>query len=136
MELTNINAIPFVYRVQATITSINGTAQTTLILQQDSRFELLAIYGTSAPNGSFTSEDTKTNPNGFSCSIRDQTTGRDLTSARIQQRLLCGNAFNPFTQKRGIVFEPSTNLLFDFLDLSGVVNNNVELALVGYKYIV
>ena len=56
-------------------------------------------------------------------------------SAPVPQRLLCGNSFNQFQQKRGIVFEPQSNLLFTFTNLTAQ-SNNVTLALHGYKIII
>lgn len=129
MELTNVNSLPFIYTVQATVPA-NGSAQSTLIFQADSRFELMGIFGTT----NLASEATEVAPNNFSLSIRDQTTGRDLMSTRVPQRILCGNAFNGFLQKRGVVFEPQSNLLFDFLNLTGA-ERVITIALHGYKII-
>ena len=55
-------------------------------------------------------------------------------SARIPQRILCGNAYNGFLQRRGVVFEPQSNLLFDFLNLTAN-QITVTVALHGYKII-
>ena len=129
MELTNVNSIPFIYTVSATLTG-NSSAQSTLIFQADSRFELMAIFAASSVGN----EATDVAPNYFSLLIRDQTTGRDLMSNRVPQRILCGNAFNGFLQKRGIVFEPQSNLLFDFLNLTAE-DLTVTVALHGYKLI-
>lgn len=128
-ELTNRDALPFIYTVNVTLAA-NGTAQTTLIMQADSYFELHAILGTGGQNN--TTEDSLVNPNNFSVSIRDQTTGNELMSQRVPQRILCGNAFNAFIQRRPIVFEPQSNLFFDFLNLTANTNV-VTLGLHGYK---
>lgn len=129
MELTNRNALPFIYRVDATLAAGAGSAaQTTLIFQADSYFELVGIFATSTVAG----EATEVAPNNFSVAIRDQTTGNDLMSAQIPQRVLCGNAFNGFLQKRGIVFEPQSNLFFDFRAIAtGGLTATVVLH--GYK---
>ncbi len=135
MDLTNRNTIPFFYNVTASIAAANGTAQTTLILQSDSYFELHNILGTAGDAAG--TESNTVNPNNFSVAIRDQVTGRDLTQGRIPQRLLCGNAFNgnrPIL--RPIVFEPQSNLFFDFLDLTGSANNKITLVLAGVKQII
>lgn len=130
MELSNKNSIPFTYLVDVTIAAANGSAQSTLIFQADSRFELSSIFGmTSQAN-----ERTDVSPNYFSVTIRDQSTGRDIMSNQIPQRILCGNAFNGFLERRPIIFEPQSNLFFDFRDLSGNPGNRVQLALHGYKY--
>jgi hypothetical protein len=135
MDLTNRNAIPFFYTVSVTIAALNGTAQSTLILQSDSYFELHSILATGGATAA--TEGSTVNPNNFSVSIRDQTTGRDLTQGRIPQRLLAGNAFNAFQViRRPIVFEPQSNLFFDFLDLTGVANNAITLVLAGVKQII
>ena len=134
--LDNTNSLPFIYVVTPPVlaASLGSTGSTTLIMQADSRFELIGIMGTGG--AAATTEDAQVNPNSFSCTIRDQTTGRDLMSAPVPQRLLCGNAFNGFLQKRGIVFEPQSNLLFTFTNItSPAVATNITLALHGYKMI-
>ena len=131
--MDNTNSLPFVYVVTATLgAAVGATVSTTLIMQADSRFELMGIMGTGGANA--TTEDSLQYPNSFTVSIRDQTTGRDLMSAPVPQRVLCGNAFNQFLQKRGIVFEPQSNLLFTFVNLTAATNN-ITLALHGYKII-
>jgi len=130
--MDNTNSLPFVYVVTSTIAA-NSTSSTTLIMQADSRFELMGILGTGGNVA--TTEDNQVAPNNFTLQIRDQTTGRDLMSAPVPQRVLCGNAFNQFLQKRGIVFEPQSNLLFTFTNLTAATNN-VTLALHGYKMII
>jgi hypothetical protein len=131
--MDNTNSLPFVYVVTAALgAAVGATVSTTLIMQADSRFELMGIMGTGGANA--TTEDSLQYPNSFTVSIRDQTTGRDLMSAPVPQRVLCGNAFNQFLQKRGIVFEPQSNLLFTFTNLTANTNN-VTIALHGYKMI-
>jgi hypothetical protein len=132
--MDNTNSLPFVYVVTASLgAAVGATASSTLIMQADSRFELMGIFGTGGHNA--TTEDSLTNPNSFTCTIRDQTTGRDLMSAPVPQRVLCGNAFRQFLEKRGIIFEPQSNLLFTFTNLTGAANN-ITLALHGYKFII
>jgi hypothetical protein len=131
--MDNTNSLPFVYVVTASLGgAVGATVSTTLIMQADSRFEMMAILGTGGNTA--TTEDSLQYPNSFTVSIRDQTTGRDLMSGPVPQRVLCGNGFNQFLQKRGIVFEPQSNLLFTFVNLTGL-SNNVTLALHGYKII-
>ena len=129
--MDNTNSLPFVYIVASTIAA-SSTSSTTLIMQADSRFELMGILGTGGQAS--TTEDSQVSPNNFTLQIRDQTTGRDLMSAPVPQRIMCGNAFNQFLQKRGIVFEPQSNLLFTFTNLTANTNN-VTIALHGYKMI-
>lgn len=131
--MDNTNSLPFVYVVTASLgAAVGATASSTLIMQADSRFELMGIFGTGGTAA--TTEDSLTNPNSFTCTIRDQTTGRDLMSAPVPQRVLCGNAFRQFLEKRGIVFEPQSNLLFTFTNLTAATNS-ITLALHGYKII-
>lgn len=131
--MDNTNSLPFVYVVTATLgAAVGATSSTTLIMQADSRFELMGIMGTGGVNA--TTEDSLQYPNSFTVSIRDQTTGRDLMSAPVPQRVLCGNAFKQFLEKRGIIFEPQSNLLFTFTNLTAAANN-ITLALHGYKII-
>ena len=131
--MDNTNSLPFVYVVTASLgAAVGATVSTTLIMQADSRFELMGIMGTGGANA--TPEDSLQYPNSFTVSIRDQTTGRDLMSAPVPQRVLCGNAFKQFLEKRGIIFEPQSNLLFTFTNLTANANN-ITLALHGYKII-
>jgi hypothetical protein len=131
--MDNTNSLPFVYVVTATLgAAVGATSSTTLIMQADSRFELMGIMGTGGLNA--TTENSLQYPNSFTVSIRDQTTGRDLMSAPVPQRVLCGNAFKQFLEKRGIIFEPQSNLLFTFTNLTADANN-ITLALHGYKII-
>ena len=131
--MDNTNSLPFVYVVTASLGgAVGATVSTTLIMQADSRFELMGIMGTGGQDA--TTENSLQYPNSFTVSIRDQTTGRDLMSAPVPQRVLCGNAFKQFLEKRGIIFEPQSNLLFTFTNLTGNANN-ITLALHGYKII-
>ena len=131
--MDNTNSLPFVYVVTASLGgAVGATVSTTLIMQADSRFELMGIMGTGGVNA--TTEDSLQYPNSFTVSIRDQTTGRDLMSAPVPQRVLCGNAFKQFLEKRGIIFEPQSNLLFTFTNLTAATNS-ITLALHGYKII-
>lgn len=132
--MDNTNSLPFVYVVTASLgAAVGATSSSTLIMQADSRFELMGIFGTGGESA--TSEQGLFYPNSFTVSIRDQTTGRDLMSAPVPQRVLCGNAFQQFLEKRGIVFEPQSNLLFTFTNLQAAANN-ITLALHGYKIII
>jgi hypothetical protein len=131
--MDNTNSLPFVYVVTASLgAAVGATVSTTLIMQADSRFELMGIMGTGGTDA--TTENTLQYPNSFTVSIRDQTTGRDLMSAPVPQRVLCGNAFKQFLEKRGIIFEPQSNLLFTFTNLTAATNS-ITLALHGYKII-
>jgi hypothetical protein len=131
--MDNTNSLPFVYTVTSSLTNVVGaTGSSTLIMQADSRFELMGIMATGGATAA--SEDNIQYPNFFSVSIRDQTTGRDLMSGPVPQRVLAGNAFRQFLEKRGIIFEPQSNLLFTFTNLQALTCN-ITLALHGYKMI-
>jgi hypothetical protein len=131
--MDNTNSLPFDYVVTATLgAAVGATGSSTLIMQADSRFELMAILGTGGVNA--TTEDSLQYPNSFTVSIRDQTTGRDLMSAPVPQRVLCGNAYRQLAEKRGIIFEPQSNILFTFTNLTAAANN-ITLVLKGYKII-
>ena len=134
--MDNTNSLPFVYVVNAAFGAgtLGASISTTLIMQADSRFELMGIMGTGGEN-QVTTEQSLFYPNSFTVSIRDQTTGRDLMSAPVPQRILCGNAFQQFLEKRGIIFEPQSNLLFTFTNLTNLANT-ITLALHGYKIII
>jgi hypothetical protein len=132
--MDNTNSLPFDYVVTASLGAgaLGATTSTTLIMQADSRFELMAILGTGGATAA--SEDSLQYPNTFSVQIRDQTTGRDLMSAPVPQRVLCGNAYKQLAEKRGIIFEPQSNLLFTFTNLTANATN-ITLVLKGYKII-
>jgi len=131
--MDNTNSLPFVYVVTSQLgAAVGATSSATLIMQADSRFELMGVMATGGNLA--TTEDSLQYPNSFTVSIRDQTTGRDLMSAPVPQRVLCGNAFKQFLEKRGIIFEPQSNLLFTFTNLTVAVNN-ITVALHGYKII-
>jgi len=132
--MDNTNSLPFDYVVTASLGAgaLGASTSTTLIMQADSRFELMAILGTGGATAA--SEDSLQYPNTFSVQIRDQTTGRDLMSAPVPQRVLCGNAYKQLAEKRGIIFEPQSNILFTFTNLTANATN-ITLVLKGYKII-
>ena len=132
--MDNTNSLPFVYLANVAFGAgtLGASLSTTLIMQADSRFELMGMMGTGGAAAN--TEDSLFYPNSFTVSIRDQTTGRDLMSAPVPQRIMCGNAFQQFLEKRGIIFEPQSNLLFTFTNLTNAANN-ITLALHGYKMI-
>jgi len=131
MDPTNATAIPFTYVVTSPTLTASSSGSITLIMQADSRFELTAIFATSSLDA-----NTDMSSNNFSVLITDQTTGRQLSSNRIPQRIFAGTAFNGYLGRRSILFNPQSNLLFDFLNLSGASPNVITLSLVGYKYLI
>jgi hypothetical protein len=128
---SNVNSLPFTYKVEvAVVAGVGSTGSANLIMQADSNFELSVILGT----GSLAAEATEVAPNKFALQIRDQTTGRDLMSGPIPQRVMCGNAFNQFLQRRPVVFLPQSNILFTVTNLDASAQT-VTIALHGYKQI-
>jgi hypothetical protein len=125
--------IPFDYIVTATSIVGNGSTIVSLVLQQDSSFELEYIRGNcSAQAPSTVDVSGNTDPNYFSVQITDQGTGRQLSNGRIPQNLLMGTAQRGVYEKRSILFPPRATLQFDILNLSASTNT-VNIVLHGYK---
>ena len=132
-ELQAKNKLPFFYLVSSGALNANASGQVTLVLQTDSFFELVSL------GASCTMDTTRSDgaalanpfsPNNFSVQITDLSTGRQLSNARIPQRVITPQRGFYFPQP--ILFTPSSNLLFDFLDVSGATNT-ISLVLQGYK---
>lgn len=125
--MDTINFIPFIYKQTATLTAL-GSSVVTLNLHPDSNFQLESFTAVSDQQGA---DDT--NPDFFSVSLMDVTTGRQLTNTRVRQSLLCGNAFHTiWRQRRDVRFLPQSQIRFDFLNLVNATNV-VEFCLHGYK---
>jgi len=122
----NTKCLPFDYVVEVTLTT-GQQLQTSLTLQADSYFELVAILGTSSKDGA-----TDIAPNNFSVQMTDQSSGRQFSNVRVPQRCLAGTARYYRDKWRKVVFPPRAVILFDFLDLSSDANS-VKLVLTGYK---
>lgn len=128
MNGNNVNSsIPFVYLVTSATLATGATGSYTLTFQADSNFELFAFTGSSSAQ-----DPTDYSPNEFRVKITDQTTGRALASGAIDQRLLCGDAFNGLIQVRPVVFVAQSTLLFDVTNLNAG-DNVIKIALHGYK---
>lgn len=121
--------IPFSYRVNITLAA-NATGAANLLLMADSTFEVHYVFGRSSADGATTIA-----PNNFELSIQDQATGRLFMSQRIPQALLAGNAFNNAPELRGLQFQPQTNLLFDFINLTNA-SLTVDVVLKGNKILI
>lgn len=124
--------LPFHYLVTVTLTSGQSLTQN-LTLQQDSSFALSSLLASTTVDCTRSDGAAVTNPfspNNFSVQITDQTTGRQLASARIPQRIIA--PFQGYKLPDQVIFPPGAVLLFDFLDLSAT-NNVVSLVLAGYK---
>lgn len=125
------NILPFEYLVSSGAMAASAAAQVTLTLQADSNFELQALMGSSSLDA-----DTDFMPNNFSCQITDQSTGRQLMSARIPQRILVGPSNGSLMERHRIVFPAQAILLFDFLNLDSGNANTVTFVLKGYKHLI
>lgn len=120
------NVIPFDYMVQFTLTG-NQSSQQILTLASDSVFELETTLGMSSLDGV-----TDQRPNNFSLQVTDNSTGRQLSNAKIPQRVLAGIAERSVMRRRVVQFPPASNILFDVTNLSGSANV-VTILLRGMK---
>ena len=129
MDQNNLQAVPFDYVVTSPLLAANATGSATLLFMADSEFEIHYFLGIS-------SADTLSQPtnNNFSVLITDGATGRAFASQRVPQALFSGNAFNSSPELRAPRFLPQTNLVFDFLNLTGG-NNTVTIVLKGTKFL-
>lgn len=124
-DYRNKNLIPFNYDVQITLlASASGTVN--LTLASDSVFELHRILASTSLD-----LNTDVNSNRFTVLISDQSTGRQLSNARIPQRILCPATY-PILQPRPVQFPPNAIMQFDFTNLiaSTIV---IDLVFNGYK---
>ena len=120
--------IPFTYHVGFTALANGASAQTTLTMSADASFELLAILGNSDQDAAATLR-----PNNFSLQITDQSTGRQLSNARIPQSSYISSSYlSFFTEKYPIRFPASCVLLFDVLNLTAQ-SSAISIDLKGYK---
>lgn len=129
-SLNSDKILPFSYLVSSGAMAGNAAAQVTLTMAADSSFELMCILASATSDA-----ESDIIPNGWSCQITEQSTGRQLSNARIPQRALAGyaNYGSPgAVEKYPIRFPASCVMLFDFLDLSASTNT-VSLVLKGYK---
>lgn len=132
MNIRNTSQIPFDYLVSVSLTS-GLQLTTTLTLQSDSWFSVVSLHGSTNVDSSRSDGAAVTNPfspNNFSVLINDQSTGRNLSNARIPQRIM--GPFQGYRLLEPILFPPSAILQFDFLDLSATTQTTT-LVLRGYK---
>ncbi len=127
----NVNSlIPFTYLVTSSSLALNAAGTFNLQIQQDSSFILSAILGSSSQQ-----DPTDYSPNEFTCLITDQTTGRQLMSSALDQRLLCGDAYRSVLQRQPVEFLPNSNLSFQITNLNASANV-IKIALMGFKQFV
>lgn len=118
----------FTYVVPVTLAA-SSTGSFTLILANDSEFDLQAISAT-------TSQDLVTDntpPNNFSLIVRDSTSGRDYSSAPVNRNNLAGLfPRNIENEGRCIRFPRKQQLDFQFQNLTANPLT-IQVALKGYK---
>lgn len=118
----------FTYTVNLTLAA-NQTGNSTLILANDSEFDLQAVSAT-------TSQDAITDnnpPNNFTILIRDTSGGRDYSSAPVNRNNFAGLfPRNIENEGRCIRFPRKQQLDFQFQNLTANPLT-VQIALKGYK---
>lgn len=126
----NTKLLPFVYAVDITLAA-SALGSISLTLSADSTFELVS-FDASTNNAA---AQTDMNPDYFTVQITDQGTGRALSSTKLHQRILCGNAYRGRYQRNAVMFSPLTTILFEFQNLVAA-ELQVQLGLVGFKHFV
>jgi hypothetical protein len=118
----------FTYVIPVTLAA-NASGSYTLILANDSEFDLQAVSAT-------TSADAITDatpPNNFNLIVRDSTSGRDYSSAPINRNNFAGLfPRNIENEGRCIRFPRKQQLDFQFTNLTGS-SLTIQVALKGYK---
>jgi hypothetical protein len=119
---------PFTYIVPSGALAANASGSYTLILAQDSEFDLQAIVAS-------TSQDTTPAAvtNNFSLLMRDVTGGRDYSTAPVPRFLLAGIVpQNVLNIGERIRFPRKQQIEFQFTNLTATANT-ITLALLGFK---
>lgn len=126
------DVLPFIYGFVIALSSAANGSQN-LTLEASSWFELHYMMASTDTDQIQSSTISAQYPNNFTCQITDQSSGRQMSSAKVPQRCMFGPA-NQFASRniRPIVFAPNTVLQFDFLNLVAATNN-VTISLIGYK---
>lgn len=120
--------IPYDYVVSSgAMTSSATNVQSTLILEQDSWFELCEYTLSSSLDAA-----TDQSPNNTSVQVTDLSTGRLMASQAIPQRVWA--PYNTeYKLARPTAFPPNANLLFTFNNLIASTNTSTAV-LRGYRY--
>ncbi len=121
------NKLPYIYQVTSGAMLALGAASVSLVMAADSHFELCYFMGMTTTDAA-----TDFSPNNFTIRITDQSTGRQLMNAYVNQRNLVGPSNGTIYQKYGVIFAPLANILFEFNNLVNGANT-ATLAMVGYK---
>lgn len=126
------NVLPFTYIVTLALASLaNGTVN--LTLEANSEFELHYMMGSTDQDQVQSTTVAAQYPNNFTCQITDQSSGRQLSTAKVPQRILFGPANRNLPMIRPVVFPPNAVLQFDMTNLVSGSTTNVTVGLVGYK---
>lgn len=125
--VTSDQMIPYFYAVpQVVIAAQNGTATQTLTLDTASDFLLYCFISNTTQDG------TAFAPNYYTCYVKNNTTGLDITAGFIQQATFAPPASLALEEKIPIRFPRQTQLLFNFTNLyTGSLT--INLVLKGYK---
>lgn len=120
--------LPFFYVVQATLlATVGATATVNLTTDSASYFELHQIGGSSSLD-----TDADFMPNNFTLSIIEQSTGRQITSGQIAQRVICGPSNQGWQFRRLVNFPPNTTFQFTVINTIATANV-VDVVLHGFK---
>ena len=116
--------------------TLNANAQLTqtLILDNDSEFDLFAIEGVTDQDGTLTAATGPTQiPENFSIQIENQTTGRKFMNDLVRRGNICGKAFSNMTPEGArIRFPRKTQLNITVQNLVAVAIV-VQICFKGYK---
>lgn len=125
------NVLPFTYLVTIALSSL-GVGSTNLTMEASSSFEHHFWMASTDQDQVQSSTIAAIFPNNFKCQITDQSSGRQLTSGQVPQRILFGPANQSVRQIRPVVFPPNAILQFDFTNLVAGTTN-ITIGLMGYK---
>lgn len=124
--------MPFHYGVNVTLAA-SATGQGTIILGNDSQFDLYAILITSSLDAQAANNTQGQIPNNVLVSIKDDTTGRDFFSTPQPRGNIAGPLLaNSFTQGTRIRFPQKEQFVITFQNLVAT-ENIIYFAFAGYK---
>jgi len=126
-EMTNQSIIPFFYVTIATGVLTTATATQAMTLATDSWFKLLEFSGTSDQD-----DPNDPQPNNFTVSITDQSTGRLFSSSPVPQNIICGPSNQGILEKYPIRFAPGITLIISLVN-TAAETAAITFVLKGYK---
>ncbi len=131
MNYKSSNVLPFIYQVTLALTAL-GNGSVNLTLEASSEFELHYMMASTDQDQVQSATIAAQYPNNFTCQITDQSSGRQLSSGKVPQRIMFGPANRNLEAARPVVFPPNAILQFDMTNLVNGTTN-VTVGLVGYK---